>query len=140
MCIRDRSNPDATFNGVVGALIDGSFDFSPVAWGWVSYRDPWVDFSDSVFMRSYDIYFQSVSSGAVDLAMFVRPLTPGAWVLVLVCISVIGLGFYLQVIPLPSTHLLLIKNYIFPDSTLRGNAELGDNNQVKVALVIYLSG
>ena len=28
----------------------------------------------------------------------------------------------------------------FPDSTLRGNAELGDNNQVADALVIYLSG
>ena len=26
----------------------------------------------------------------------------------------------------------------FPDSTLRGNAELGDNNQVQVALVVYL--
>ena len=26
----------------------------------------------------------------------------------------------------------------FPDSTLHGNAELGDNNQVAVALVIYL--
>ena len=26
----------------------------------------------------------------------------------------------------------------FPDSTLRGNAELGDNNQVQVALVINL--
>ena len=26
----------------------------------------------------------------------------------------------------------------FPDSTLRGNAEFGDNNQVAVALVIYL--
>ena len=32
-------------------------------------------------------------------------------------------------------HLL---NRHFPDSTLRGNAELGDNNQVQVALVIYL--
>ena len=29
---------------------------------------------------------------------------------------------------------------LFPNSTLRGNAELGDNNQVAVALVIYLSG
>ena len=28
----------------------------------------------------------------------------------------------------------------FPDSTLRGNAELGDYNQVAVALVIYLFG
>ena len=27
---------------------------------------------------------------------------------------------------------------VFPDSTLRSNAELGDNNQVEVALVIYL--
>ena len=27
---------------------------------------------------------------------------------------------------------------MFPDSTLCGNAELGDNNQVQVALVIYL--
>ena len=27
---------------------------------------------------------------------------------------------------------------MFPDSKLRGNAELGDNNQVEVALVIYL--
>ena len=27
---------------------------------------------------------------------------------------------------------------MFPDSTLRGNAELGDNNQVAVELVIYL--
>ena len=26
----------------------------------------------------------------------------------------------------------------FPDSTFRGNAELGDNNQIQVALVIYL--
>ena len=30
-------------------------------------------------------------------------------------------------------------NYIFPDSTLRGDAEQGDNNQVQVALVLYLS-
>ena len=28
--------------------------------------------------------------------------------------------------------------YYFPNSTLRGNAELGDNNEVEVALVIYL--
>ena len=28
----------------------------------------------------------------------------------------------------------------FPDSTLRGNAEFGDSNQVEVALVMYLSG
>ena len=29
---------------------------------------------------------------------------------------------------------------MFPDSTQRGNAELGDNNQIAVALVLYLSG
>ena len=28
---------------------------------------------------------------------------------------------------------------IFPDSTRRGDAEAGDNNQVQVALVLYLS-
>ena len=28
----------------------------------------------------------------------------------------------------------------FSDSTLRGNVELGDNNQVEVALVMYFSG
>ena len=28
---------------------------------------------------------------------------------------------------------------IFPDSTRRGDAEAGDNNQVQVALVFYLS-
>ena len=27
----------------------------------------------------------------------------------------------------------------FPDSTLRGDAEQGDNNQIQVALVLYLS-
>ena len=29
-------------------------------------------------------------------------------------------------------------NILFPDSTLRGNGELGDNKQVPVALVLYL--
>ena len=33
---------------------------------------------------------------------------------------------------------LLQNKRSFPDSTLHGNAELGDNNQVSVALVIYL--
>ena len=32
----------------------------------------------------------------------------------------------------------LFIDHIFPDSTLRGKAELGDNNQVAVALVLYL--
>ena len=31
-----------------------------------------------------------------------------------------------------------LSSNIFPNSTLRGNAELGDNNQVEVTLVIYL--
>ena len=30
-------------------------------------------------------------------------------------------------------------DHIFPDSTLRGVAEQGDNKQVQVALVLYLS-
>ena len=35
-------------------------------------------------------------------------------------------------------HQTLRQQRLFLYSTLRGNAELGDNNQVEVALVIYL--
>ena len=30
------------------------------------------------------------------------------------------------------------RKYIFPDSTLRGDTEQGDNNQIQIALVLYL--
>ena len=73
------TDPNATFEGVLGRVVDSSYDMSIVEWKRTLERSRWVNYTNSLLPHRGIIMANAVVA-AFDVGLFTRPFTTPSWI------------------------------------------------------------
>ena len=81
------TDPNATFGGVFGSLVDRRYDISVVEWKRTLERRIWVDFTNSLLPHRSVIMTNAITAD-FDASLFTRPFTRQSWIAILISCAV----------------------------------------------------
>lgn len=75
---KNMTDPEAKFDGAMGAVVRDEYDTALSVWQWNSDRDHFADFTASFYPRETRAVLNS-KRPPVDVTLFLRPFTPPSW-------------------------------------------------------------
>ena len=84
-------DPNATFEGIFGAVINESYDIAPTSWNPNYERSLWLDFTQSFLLRKFSLIF-NLRQKNLYWFVFFAPFTNGSWIGVLTAVILLFLS------------------------------------------------